>query len=287
MKMRISKKVVILGPAGTGKTTLKKIFFDMVSPLELLEKSLEPTKGVDTNMYSFFNLDFAMFDLAGQENDNWFDKEKEIFNNSNVIMCVLDINSYLKEILNFLKALITLYNEIKINDSEIIVLLHKIDLIDGLYLQHKTKAINEFLKKQNKKNFKITTHTTSIARQFFFKTYKIIANIILNISDQKTLLKSAFQNYKNDLEIILRYDIEKKYDIRALFLDLNLSKNDAIFHLKRLEKLGFAKLEENQISFRLTQRVRFFNSGFELNKKEHDINKILEMFLIFSNLTQK
>ncbi len=285
--MRLTKKIVIIGPAGTGKTTLKKVFFEMVNPLELLEKSLDPTKGIESIVYSFFDLDFAVFDLAGQENNIWFDKDKDIFINSNIIICVLDINSYLKDIIKFLNNLITLYNKMKLIDIEIVILLHKIDLIDGLYLQHKIKAINEFIDKEMKIDFKITIHTTSIAKKYFFKTFCLISELIIKISDKNKYLEFVFQNYKNDLEIILNYDYEKKYSTNDLFLDLNLSKKDAILHLKRLEKLGFIKLDEYSNNFKLTERVNFFKFGLESQKKDYEINKILEMFLIFSNINKK
>ena len=68
---------------------------------------------------------------------------------------------------------------------------------------------------------------------------------------------------------------------------MNLSNDEALFHLKRLKKLGFVNLGENQTSFTLTQRVKFFKQGFDIKKKEYKINKILDMLQIFSNLKKK
>ena len=78
-----------------------------------------------------------------------------------------------------------------------------------------------------------------------------------------------------------------KYEINDLFLDLNLTNKDAIFHLNRLERLGFIELEKSSKSFKLTERVIFLKSGLEKRKKEYKTNKILEMLFIFSHLNKK
>ncbi|MGB5913167.1 MAG: ADP-ribosylation factor-like protein, partial [Promethearchaeia archaeon] len=144
-----SKKVIIVGPSGTGKTTIKMVFFEMGNPLKLLNIGLEPTRGINSKIFSFFDISLGVFDLAGQENENWFKSDKKVFNNANVIICVLDVNAYLKEVLDFIRDLINIYGELKLSNCIIAILLHKIDLIDKLLLHHKLKTIHDFLKKLN------------------------------------------------------------------------------------------------------------------------------------------
>jgi len=43
----------------------------MVSPLKLLKNTLDPTRGINSTIYSFFELDLGIFDLAGQEKANY------------------------------------------------------------------------------------------------------------------------------------------------------------------------------------------------------------------------
>ncbi len=116
----------------------------MANPLKLLETSLEPTRGINSRLYSLFDLKFGVFDLAGQENQDWSNKDKDIFSGDQRIICVLDIKSNLKEIFDFFEYFIRILIDLNLSDCYTVILLHKIDLIDLLYLQHKLKAINEF-----------------------------------------------------------------------------------------------------------------------------------------------
>lgn len=94
--MILNKKIIIVGPPGTGKTPIQNVFFEMGNPLKLLSTSLEPLRGINSSVFSLFNFNLGVFDLAGQENENWFKNDKIIFNNANMIICVLDVNTYLK-----------------------------------------------------------------------------------------------------------------------------------------------------------------------------------------------
>ncbi len=280
-----NKKIVIVGPPGVGKTTIKKVFFEMVNPYLLLNTSLEPTRGINSRLYSLFDINLGVFDLAGQENEQWFRGDKIIFNNANMVLCVLDVNMYLKEIISFLNTIINVCKEIISKNYTITILLHKIDLIDKLYLQHKIKTLNDFL--NTKKNIDI--YPTSITKEYFLNTYDSISEIIAKVIDQKDLYlkESKLLNFRKDLEIILNYEIEQKYEVRNIFYDLNLSIRQATLHLERLAKLGFIDLLDNLKSFQLTQKAGFFKVSIEKENginKEIRINRILESLFYFSNL---
>ena len=62
--MKIKKKITIIGPAGTGKTTIKKVYFEMANPLKILEFSLKPTKGINSSVYSLFKINTVKFLLS-------------------------------------------------------------------------------------------------------------------------------------------------------------------------------------------------------------------------------
>ena len=51
-----------------------------------------------------------MFDLAGQELDNWFKNDKFVFNGASIIVCVFDVTSFLKDNLNFIDNIINIFN---------------------------------------------------------------------------------------------------------------------------------------------------------------------------------
>ncbi len=282
-----NKKIVIVGPPGVGKTTIKKVFFEMANPYTLLNTSLEPTRGINSSLYSLFGMNLGVFDLAGQENEQWFKSDKMIFNNANLVLCVLDVNMYLKEILSFLNTITIVSKEIISKNYSIAILLHKIDLIDKLYLQHKIKALNDFL--NDKKNIDILVYPTSITRDYFLNTYDSISEIIAKVVDQKGLFmkKSKLSNFRKDLEILLYYDIEQKYQVSTIFYDLNLSIKQANLHLERLAKLGFIEFLDDLKSFQLTQKADFFKVGMEKEtgtNNEIRINRILESLFYFSNI---
>jgi GTPase SAR1 family protein len=285
-----NKKIVLVGPPEAGKTTIKKVFFEMANPYELLKASIKPTRGVNSSIYSLFDLKLGVFDLAGQENLDWFKGERKVFSNMDILICVIDINMYLKELLVFLNNVINFYKEIYLNKSSIVILAHKIDLIDKLYLQHKIKALKDFFNAKKRLNAEI--YPTSIEKEFFLTTYEIISGIIAKLVSHKSFLvnKTKLHSFRNDIKIIMQYDIQKQYDIDDLFYDLNLPKKNATFHLERLVHLGFVEFMENRRKFQLTDKARFFRSGLvqeKVTNKDKKINKILENLYYFSNINKK
>jgi predicted transcriptional regulator len=197
---------------------------------------------------------------------------------------------YLKEILVFLNNVINLYKEMYLNKSSIVILAHKIDLIDKLYLQHKIKALKDFF--NAKKRLDAEIYPTSIEKEFFLTTYEIISGIIAKLVSHKSFLvnKTKLHSFRNDIKIIMQYDIQKQYDIDDLFYDMNLPKKNATFHLERLVHLGFVEFMENRRKFQLTDKARFFRSALvqeKVTNKDKKINKILENLYYFSNINNK
>ncbi len=286
------KKVVIIGPAGVGKTTIKKVFFEMANPLTLINSTIEPTRGINSKIFKFFNLELGVFDLAGQENKNWFADEKDVFINANLIICVLDVNTYLREIQEFFIKLIKLYREMKLSNCFIVVFLHKVDLIERIYLHHKVKAFKDFVESEMKLEKKIKIYPTSIAEEFFFNTFDYITEILDKIVsiNQYTKSSTIIDEFRKDLEILIEYEVTKPYSFDDLFYDFNLQHSNALIHLNRLEKLGFVEILGDMNRFKLTDKASFFKSKVkkdEINQDQNKINRILDALFLFSNLNDK
>ena len=64
---KTSSKVLLLGRAGTGKSTIKNIVFEGADPKDLLINPLEPTRGISPTVHSWLDLTFGIFDSSGQE----------------------------------------------------------------------------------------------------------------------------------------------------------------------------------------------------------------------------
>jgi GTPase SAR1 family protein len=287
--MIVNKKIIFVGPPGTGKTTIKKIFFDMVNPVQLLKSSLKPSRGINSSVYSTSDFEIGIFDLAGQENQNWFNKDKEIFYQSNLIICVLDINSYVKDNFKFIEKIIVILKDLNLNDCHIVIFLHKIDLIDPLYVNYKFKTVDDYIKNELEVKSGVQTFTTSILKKYFFDTYDIISNLLFTYLIPQSIFKNdkIINEFKISINILLKLDDNKKYRVLDLYHNMNLNVKDASIHLKRLEKLGFINFFGSTQSFQLTEKVKFFKpelKKFDLNKQERKINKILESLYFFSSL---
>lgn len=288
-----SKKIIFTGPPGAGKTTIKKIFFEMANPLKLLENALSPTRGAESSVFKIFNSNIGIFDLAGQENENWYSSKKDLFSESNVIICVFDVNNELKTIIELLFKVFKIRKELDLHDCEIIVFLHKVDLLGTPYILSKINSIKDFfkIKLPEVKDFNI--YPTSITSQYFFKTYSIVLDIltVLLKKDLIPLGEKEFQNLKRELSIILKCEPKVTYNKQDLVHKFNLSKSEVSFHLERLSYLGFAKISsENPSFFSLTDRSLYFKNGIKQGKnvvEKSKENKAIELFYTFLNLNQQ
>jgi hypothetical protein len=264
----------------------------MANPFYLLQNSLPPTRGFNTVSYQFQDDEVGLFDLAGQENENWFNQDREIFAYTDLIICVFDVNSYLNDLFDFIKKLMILIKEIGLGTLSLAILLHKIDLTETLYLQHKVKAIEEFVEKEVTGIKKISIHTTSISKEYFLDTYDKMAEIFLDVFQDKLNYKqkSFIQDFRTDMRIILKYDDLKKHSQTELFHDFNLPSKESSLHLSRLEKLGFLEFLGTNQFFKMTERAIFIKSTIDtlkLDERESKINKVLEFLYLFSNFKLK
>ena len=138
----MSKKVVLVGPQEVGKSTLRKWIFEGDSVIKLLENPLEATFGVENYSYNLLMNDIGVFDLAGQENDRWFEKNTEVFNESDLILNVLDAR-FAPKILEDKINLALKVETRQAPKSLLFFLIHKIDLIDTKQLEKIKKALKD------------------------------------------------------------------------------------------------------------------------------------------------
>ncbi|GAB4322462.1 MAG: hypothetical protein Kow0069_27210 [Promethearchaeota archaeon] len=60
-----------------------------MDPAELLAKPLDPTPGADVSVHRFAGVDVETFDLGGQENRRWLGEEQAVFDETDLVLCVL------------------------------------------------------------------------------------------------------------------------------------------------------------------------------------------------------
>ena len=287
------KKIVLVGPSGVGKTTLQKVYFDQVSPISLLEEPLQPSRGISSRIYTTSNTDLGVFDLAGQENETWFsDKGKDVFSESNIIICVFDIGNSLESIIKFLINIYKVKKDLHLHSCNIIAFLHKIDLRSNAYVCSKLKTIQEFITIQHPQGKDFEIYQTSITKDNFYNTFCIISEILnLIIKRNKIPIKSEeFQKLKNQLSMILKSDINVKYSIDDVSQKFKINSKKAKLYIEELEKLGVVESFDEYNFFKLTNRAYYFKIGLErdcINMENSHFNKEIEFFNIFLYLKEK
>ncbi len=203
----MSKKIVIVGPPGVGKTTLRKIFFEGENSTKLLEYALDPTFGKES-----INLrmkeDVGIFDLAGQENYRWFEtEEKSIFFNTKILLSVLDANAMtINEIIEFIKKVKDLRNEIT-QESTIYSLIHKIDLVDNRKLIDLKEKLQETF--QNEKLMKISF--TSITKEYFTQTFITFIDILTHCLEPNKEFEKERSNLLNETLKFVHFLTKEKF----------------------------------------------------------------------------
>ncbi len=165
-------KVLIVGPSGVGKTTLKKVFFDQDNPLKLLSESLEPTYGVDTNLYDFGSK-IAVHDLAGQQLEEFLSKSVEVFEGSDLILIVVDCREEWEKNFSLLKRIDEI-RKVQCPDAFLTIFFHKCDLLSTQKRLDFAQNLNTFLVGMQN----VVAQLTSIAPEFFAETFQTFVSVL-------------------------------------------------------------------------------------------------------------
>ena len=91
-------KIIVMGEINSGKSSLIQIFFGQQSPVDILSRESEPTIGAEINVFENNDAKVGVFDLAGQEFDNWLShRNNELFYETDGVLLVLTLSNDLKK----------------------------------------------------------------------------------------------------------------------------------------------------------------------------------------------
>lgn len=194
----MNKKMVLVGPSGAGKTTLRKIFFEYEIAEHLLDTPLDPTYGVESIVLKL-GQNIGVFDLAGQENEKWLNGEdKDIFFDATIIIIVVDATSSVLEIEDFVRKVIQVRDE-TCHDALIYLLIHKVDLV----IENELDNLRNLIVTRLGKEPRLKIEFTSITKKYFLKTLSIFKDIIKLSLDEEIILEQIDHDaIKNMLEIL-------------------------------------------------------------------------------------
>lgn len=187
-----AKKILLLGRAGTGKTSINKIIFEGWPPKDLLYNPLEPTRGITPSVHSWLDLKIGLFDSAGQELNYLLQDEDEqlrAFENTDVVIYLIDFSTWMsiqKEIVNEINQIQKILGKME-EKTEFILFFHKIDLINQLT---RDKVIIDLREKiETQVNNKL--YFTSIHPDLIYTLYNAFYEILSSFSKQTSYLKET------------------------------------------------------------------------------------------------
>ena len=182
------KKIVFIGPPDSGKTSVRKWFFENHPVIDIIKhNSLEPTMGINWYNYDINDTTLGVVDTSGQEILNVL-TDNMLFMGTDAVIFMFDAHKYLES--SIIKAEFTQYLleliscKIEFQESyDIFILAHKIDLIDADLLDDVAIQIEKVFKEAVLKKFgdkqEIRIYFTSLFPEPIEETRKAVEEIIL------------------------------------------------------------------------------------------------------------
>lgn len=186
------KKVVLVGRAATGKSSIKQVIFQGKDPYNLLFNPLEPTVDLEPSLHSWLDLSVGVFDSSGQEFDTLLkdDHLQNIaFENASIVIHVVDISRWvdykdeIKDDVTRLDAVL----RFKHLPAQQVLFINKVDLVNEMQRQ---KLLEEIIH-EIQLDLSIEIFPTSIHPSMLYSTYDAFARLLGKMSTNAKLLQDV------------------------------------------------------------------------------------------------
>ncbi len=266
----LSKKVLVIGRAGTGKTTIKKIVFEGNDPNDLLSNPLEPTRGILPSVYSWLDLELGLFDSSGQELSDLLESKVNndqilAFENTDIIIYLFDYPTWVSNsqlIMDDIQKVLAIIKE-KSYTAKLIVFFHKIDLIEIESRREILEEITNIIKKK----FDVPIYYTSIYPNLIYSLYNAFYELLSSFSKETVYLKNILDNSIRDFS-------------KTMFFITNL--NDSII-VQSMSK-DFNTVMINHSHKLITQLNKTFENMVNNDRIEHLILSSFNFNIIMNSL---
>jgi len=187
-----TKKLLLMGRAATGKTSIKKIVFEGANPKDLLYNPLEPTRGILPSVYSWLDLKLGLFDSSGQELNYLLENPNDseyllAFEYTDIIIYLFDYPTWASNSQQIIEDIERISKIIKDKSYSIklVLFMHKVDLIGEETRRKKLKEITNSIKTM----FNLQIYCTSIYQNLIYTLYNAFYEILSEFSKENVLIK--------------------------------------------------------------------------------------------------
>jgi GTPase SAR1 family protein len=198
------KKVVFVGPANSGKTSLRRFFFEGVPADKILSEPEAPTVGVKFNRFNYvysypvekegmspekIPVELATVDTSGQELEKFLTTPAgdTVFKGADIVLFIMDISEWENEVRKqYLLDFICFTNNARLEkapQSVFHVIGHKYDLAVGakdslLKIRSKVKnELQDYVFKKTRKFVDFDVHITSLKKEFRRDTFQELLDL--------------------------------------------------------------------------------------------------------------
>jgi len=189
----MAKKILIIGRAGVGKTSIKQVIFDGKNPKDIILFPLEPTRGIDPSVYTWMDLEIGIFDTSGQELPYLLEDEieqKRTFEKSDAIIYIFDYLLWVDNsegIYEEIQKIFRIMNSYG-TKTKFVIFFHKIDLFN-----QKIKGMFQLIETQIKEHLNIPIEFkiffTTLHPNLIYSLYNAFFGVLSGLSTETSSLK--------------------------------------------------------------------------------------------------